>query len=292
MSRPGSSLAAPAEWRVVVGTGIEDSPIDADGARNMAVDHVLFESVKAGAAPALRFYRWTPACLSLGRNQPARGRYDRDVRVPGVDVVRRPTGGLAVYHDQELTYSIACAVGAIGSPRATYLRTHEAIARGLASLGVPAVVSRRDESHTPRPADPLGVCFAAPAEGEILTAAGKLVGSAQRTEQRTILQHGSIIIDGSQDRAAAKPEPEPAAPGEERRLLPEPGSPETDARRPTLSALLGRVPDDAELIEAISGAIAAALGIRLAPASLSAAELDRLAEAETRYRSDDWTWRT
>src|SRR5688572_27615998 len=107
----------------------------------MAVDQLLFDAAKSGAAPALRFYRWTPACLSLGRNQPARGRYDAEGRVPGMDIVRRPTGGLAVFHDNELTYSVTCAVGAIGSPRETYFATHRAIAKGLARLGVAAVVS-------------------------------------------------------------------------------------------------------------------------------------------------------
>ena len=266
-----------AEWRLIIGAG--DDLLAADGARNMAVDRVLFESAKAGAAPALRFYRWRPACLSVGRNQPARGRYDQDGRVPGVDVVRRPTGGLAVYHDQELTYSIACAVGAIGSPRVTYFAVHNAIARGLASLGVPAVVSGRAGSHTPSPADPLGVCFRAPAEGEIVAAAGKLVGSAQRVEDRTILQHGSIIIDGSQDRAAA-----PTPPGEPQR--PNASTPQS------LKSLLGRTPTDAELIAAISAAFEASTGIRLAPASLSADELDRIGEADRHFRSDDWTWRT
>jgi lipoyl(octanoyl) transferase len=71
----------------------------APGAWNMAVDAALMDAVREGTPPVLRFYRWEPACLSLGRNQPARGHYDADaLRAEGVDVVRRPTGGRAVLH--------------------------------------------------------------------------------------------------------------------------------------------------------------------------------------------------
>jgi lipoyl(octanoyl) transferase len=94
--------AARPRWRLL------DTP-PAPGAWNMAVDEALAESVRAGGAPVLRFYRWSPACLSLGRNQPADG-YDRDrIRRRGVEVVRRPTGGRAVLHHRELTYSVAVA---------------------------------------------------------------------------------------------------------------------------------------------------------------------------------------
>ena len=271
-------------WRLLRGTGLD---LEADGARNMATDQMLFESAKRGGAPTLRFYRWTPACLSLGRNQPARGRYDENGRVPGRDVVRRPTGGLAVYHDQELTYSVACRVGVIGSPRETYLAVHQAIAHGLAALGIPTEIAPLG-SRAPDPHDPLGVCFAAPAYGEVLAAAGKLVGSAQRMEDRTLLQHGSILIDGSQDRAAAR---DATPPWHERGAR---SRDEESAGRhpPTLKALLGRTPSDAEMIESLSSAFEARIGIRLAPAPLSADEVDRLPEAEAHYRSAQWTWRS
>ena len=85
-------------WRL-----IDTAP--APGAWNMAVDEALMERVRGGGAPVLRFYRWEPACLSLGRNQPATGAYDAAaIAARGVDVVRRPTGGRAVLHHRELTY--------------------------------------------------------------------------------------------------------------------------------------------------------------------------------------------
>ncbi|HEX6589554.1 MAG TPA: biotin/lipoate A/B protein ligase family protein [Longimicrobiales bacterium] len=274
-------------WRLIAGDGTRDA-LDAPGARNMAVDTVLFDSARSGGAPTLRFYRWTPACLSLGRNQPARGRYDEG-RLPGVDVVRRPTGGLAVFHDRELTYSVACTIGVLGSPRESYVRIHTAIARGLAALGVATGLAPLG-SRAPDPNDPLGVCFAAPAHGEVLADAGKLVGSAQRTEGRTILQHGSILIGGSQARAAAtRPDRSDRS---DRRVAGSASTGPTDHHGATLEALLGRTPTDAEMVEALTAGFEAEIGIRLAPGSLSADEVRRLPDAEARYRSDEWTWRS
>src|SRR3954451_18997918 len=101
-------------WRMI------DTP-PAPGAWNMAVDEALAASVADGGVPVLRFYRWEPACLSLGRNQPARGRYDlAALAAAGVDVVRRPTGGRAVLHRRELTYSAAAPVALLGPPRHAY----------------------------------------------------------------------------------------------------------------------------------------------------------------------------
>lgn len=275
------------EWRLIIGDGSAGSAaLESDGGRNMAVDQVLLDTVKAGGPPTLRFYRWDPPCLSLGRNQPARGRYDADGPTPGIHVVRRPTGGLAVFHDQELTYSVACRVGDLGSPRATYLRVHRSIAAGLASLGAETALSPRRASRAPVPADPVGVCFHSAAEGEVLAPAGKLVGSAQRCEQRSILQHGSILLDGSQERAGA---PEPAGAG------PAASAASAAARVDgvaTLTELLGRRPADAELLSAIAAGFTACMGIRLAPGWLAADEAGRLEAAEAMYRSENWTWRT
>lgn len=279
-------------WRLVAGSGIPGADaIHSDGARNMAVDDVLFDAAKRGGPATLRFYRWTPACLSLGRNQPARGRYDANAPEPGRDIVRRPTGGLAVYHDDEVTYSLACAVGVLGTPRETFLRVHRAIARGLASLGVPAEIAPLG-ARAPDPGDPIGICFRAPAHGEILAAAGKLVGSAQRTEDRTVLQHGSILVEGSQDRAAADRSSRSGLEAHLRARSVAVVGDGTPHGQITLTSLLGRRPDDPELTGAIRAAFEAELGIRLAPASLSADEMDRLPEAERRYRSDEWTWRS
>ncbi|MFW6192405.1 MAG: lipoate--protein ligase family protein, partial [Gemmatimonadota bacterium] len=110
----------------------------ASGVRNMAVDEALMAGARRGAL-TLRFYAWEPACLSLGRNQRARDRYDLDrIRSMGLDVVRRPTGGRAVHHDRELTYAVAAPADAWGSLRESYARINRALLAGLAGLGVPA----------------------------------------------------------------------------------------------------------------------------------------------------------
>ncbi len=88
------------------------------GVRNMAVDEALMRSASTGnaAGVTLRFYRWEPGCLSFGRNQEARGAYDPDAAADrGIDIVRRPTGGRAVYHHRELTYSVTAPAGTWGS---------------------------------------------------------------------------------------------------------------------------------------------------------------------------------
>lgn len=108
----------------------------------MAVDEALIGGVAAGAPPVLRLYTWSPACVSLGRNQPARGRFDaRLAQRRGIDIVRRPTGGLAVYHDRELTYAVAVPVALLGGPRRTYREINRAIVNGLRKLGVAASVA-------------------------------------------------------------------------------------------------------------------------------------------------------
>jgi lipoate-protein ligase A len=165
------------------------------GARNMAIDHALLEASDRSGAAFLRLYRWTPPCLSFGRNEPALTRYDRAaIERLGLDVVRRPTGGRAVWHEHEVTYAVAGPVAWFGSLRQSYRAIHERLAVALRSLGVPATLAP-DTRHL----TPAGPCFAEPVGGEIVVAGRKLVGSAQVRHGSAFLQHGSILLDGSQD---------------------------------------------------------------------------------------------
>jgi lipoate-protein ligase A len=180
------------------------APLASAGAWNMAVDDALLASVEAGAPPAIRFYRWTPACLSIGRNQAIRGRIDEDLLARrGWGLVRRPTGGLAVLHDEEITYAVAARTDAIGRPRAAYLRISGALAAGLRSLGLDAVVAAAPSGGPPDPASPEPRCFTGTAPGEVCVAGRKLLGSAQRRAGRALLQHGSLLLRGTQ--TASKP---------------------------------------------------------------------------------------
>jgi lipoate-protein ligase A len=167
----------------------------------MAIDQASLDEVeRRGNIAYLRLYRWTPPCLSFGRNEPALSRYDRDtIARLGVDVVRRPTGGRAVWHDDEVTYAVAAPVGALGCLRDSYRAIHRRLARALRALGVDAVLAsamRRPGALT------AGACFAQPVGGEVLVRGRKVIGSAQVRQGAAFLQHGSILLGGSQDLVA------------------------------------------------------------------------------------------
>lgn len=241
----------------------------------MAVDELLAETVAAGAAPALRVYRWDPPCLSLGRNQPARGRYDSDrLRSLGIDVVRRTTGGRAVLHRAELTYAVAVPAGALGGPRSAYATINRGLVAGLRRLGVSAGLQGPTGRRAAVPS--LAPCFAEPAEGEVVAGGGKLVGSAQRRQGGVLLQHGSLPLEGSPARAAELLRGPPASADEDRAV--------------PLGRLLNPLPPWPELVSALAAGIAATLGVRLRPDTLSAAERRRAGELTARYCDPAWTW--
>lgn len=179
---------------------IIDAP--ASGEENMRRDLALLDACARGEIPgAVRLYGFAPACLSLGRMQPI-GDVDLDACArDGVDVVRRPSGGRAVLHDQEVTYSVVCrSTDPVFGGRVleSCSRIHLAVAAGLETLGVhttpramPANL-RRDARDAAAVAD----CFARPAAHELLDDRGrKLVGSAQARRAGALLQHGSVLLE-------------------------------------------------------------------------------------------------
>ena len=266
-------------WRLILGAGIPraGAPEPLPGARNMAVDQALFESVQRGGRPVLRFYRWRPACLSFGRNQAAHGIYDpARAAALGFDLVRRPTGGLAVLHAEELTYAAILPAGPGTGPRETYRRINRALAEGLSNLGVPAELAGPDGAPTQGFASS-HPCFDAPAPGEVVAAGRKLIGSAQRVERRTILQHGSILLAGTQDRI------------HDVQTLP--GAAPPTVRATSLGELIAEPPSVPRLIETLARSFAQLFGIALAPAALDRAEQDRAAELEQHFADASWTWR-
>jgi len=194
MSRSSASTSDPS-WRLLV-----DPP--ATGAWNMAVDEVLLDGVAAGSAPpTLRFYEWAPPCLSLGYFQPFEVVDVAGCRRFGVDVVRRPTGGRAILHDRELTYSVALPLRLLGDDVGvlpSYHRISLALAGGLHRLGVPVVLAPEAAAQSGPDHGP--VCFDRPSAHEILLGGRKLVGSAQVRRATAILQHGSILIEPRIDR--------------------------------------------------------------------------------------------
>ncbi len=173
----------------------------ASGAQNMAVDEVLLrEAVSPGALPVLRFYAWSPPAVSLGRFQHKEQTVNADAcKRRGIDIVRRITGGRAVLHCDELTYSVIARIDNDLFPN-DVLGTYKVIAAGLLAglreLGIAAEMVSRSGRHAElvksSPREP--ACFSSPSWYEILVKDRKIIGSAQRRVGGAFLQHGSILI--------------------------------------------------------------------------------------------------
>jgi lipoate-protein ligase A len=246
----------------------------APGAWNMALDEALLEASAADGTAFLRIYAWDPHTLSFGRNEPSLRRYDRGaIERRGLPVVRRPTGGRAVWHSREVTYSVAAPCSLFGSLRTSYIEIHAMLAAALGSLGA---VVRLADGRSGTGGAGVGACFASAAGGEVVAeGGGKLVGSAQVRAGGAFLQHGSILLSPEQDvvssvtRGVAEP---PTAIG-----LAELVSPE----RAAWSAVA----------EAIVESAAGLWGIARRPAPPVSGLLARADELRARYESSAWTWR-
>jgi lipoyl(octanoyl) transferase len=181
-----------AEWRI-----LRTPP--ADGAWNMAVDEAILESVgRRSALPTLRLYAWQPACLSLGYAQPFADADLETLALHGWQIVRRPTGGRAILHTDELTYSVIAPLDearVAGGVLESYRRLSQALVVALQRLGLPAQAER--EYSLPQGSQAGGpVCFEVPSNYEITVAGKKLIGSAQARKREGVLQHGSLPICG------------------------------------------------------------------------------------------------
>jgi lipoate-protein ligase A len=241
------------------------------GTWNMACDRAILDAVERGAAPAtLRLYGWSPPAVSLGRHQPdPDGAAALRLAALGVDWVRRPTGGRAVWHGppaEELTYSVVARLddpALAGGLGAAYRRIHEGLAAGLARLGVAAALAPRARAVAVRPTSRIA-CFAASVPNEITVAGRKLVGSAQQRGRVALLQHGSIPLAGDQ------------------RVLEVtwPGSLAVDAAT-TVSVAAGRTIGPAEAAGAIAAGIREILAITLEPGELGRHERAAIAARAT-----------
>ena len=255
-----------ARWRVAI------TP-PCDGARNMAMDAALLDRARTSGECVMRVYEWARPTLSLGRNQTARGHYDLSrANALGVDFVRRPTGGRAVLHHRELTYSVTAPAAALGTLREAYARINRLLLAALGALGVAASIETRSV-RAPSPG--IAPCFDLPGEGELTAGGRKLVGSAQWRDGDALLQHGSILVDDDQALASA--------------LLRNPGSP--PPRAATLRALLGRAPDARDLAAALQHAIVTMEDPGASPLVVDSALERRIAIEREHFVDDQWTWR-
>ncbi len=167
------------------------------GLFNMQFDEMLAGRVLSGeTGPTLRFYRWKPWAISLGHHQSPADIDQARCAEEGIDVVRRPTGGRAILHAEELTYSVV--MHAEGTVLGLYNEISRALVQGLRLFGVQAEIERVQPDFATAYRSPSSMpCFASSARYEIEWQGRKLVGSAQRRYgeggRNVVLQHGSIL---------------------------------------------------------------------------------------------------
>lgn len=257
----------------------------ATGAANMAIDEAIGRAVAQGIAPpTLRFYGWAPPCVSLGKHQ-ALADVDAGRRAAlGYDIVRRPTGGRAILHTDELTYSVVAAADhpvMAGGVLDAYLRLARGLVAGLQRLGIPAEAA---PGANRAGAAASAACFEVPSAYEIIVNGRKLLGSAQSRRAGFVLQHGSLPLTGDLARLI------------DCLTLPEA---EADALRRSLAghaitaeAAAGRPISFAEAMAALEVGFAEALTITLISGALTEAEQTWTAElARDKYAHPEWTGR-
>jgi lipoate-protein ligase A len=239
----------------------------------MAVDEALMERARTTGEWTLRVYSWSTPTLSLGRNQSARGRYDLDaIERRGIDVVRRPTGGRAILHDREVTYSVTAPTSAAGELGESYARINRLLVAALRALGVGVAVA----APATRASSPgMSPCFAEPAAGELVLEGRKLAGSAQWRVDGALLQHGSILVADDQSSLAA------LAVGGQAPI----------ARPATLAEALGREPSAADVAGALHDAVRATEDRGATPLEIDRELRARITALVVRYSDDAWTWR-
>lgn len=273
---------APAVWRLVV----DETP--RSGAANMALDQALALACAAGESPpTLRFYRWQPPAVSLGRHQPLAEIDLAAAAAHGYEVVRRSTGGRAILHIDELTYAVAAPADeprVRGGVMDAYLRLSNALLAGLQRLGLQADKAAGSVRAGPGVS---AACFEAPSAYEITAAGRKLIGSAQSRRARYVLQHGSLPLTGDITRLVDVL----ALPPTERERL----RTQLAQRAGNLAQALG-VAEDAAVVgfEAVATALAQGfaetLNLTLRPGSVSATELRTAARLiREQYANDEWT---
>jgi lipoyl(octanoyl) transferase len=163
---------------------------------NMALDEALLDYVEKVSIPVLRFYKWERPTLSLGYFQKVENTVDLEqLKRKNFDLIRRPTGGRAVLHDKEITYSITIPINN-SLCNLSILESYDLLCKPIVSainnLGLKAYISEEDDRTINSPS-----CFAAPTFKDIKIRSKKIVGSAQMRDKRGILQHGSILMNVS-----------------------------------------------------------------------------------------------
>jgi lipoate-protein ligase A len=252
----------------------------------MAIDEAITMAIAEGlAAPTLRFYAWAPPCVSMGRNQKYAEVDIARCAARGYGIVRRPTGGRAILHTDELTYSIIAAPDhplMAGLVLDSYLRLSAGLVAGLARLGITAEPAPGTNRPSP---DVSAACFEVPSAYEIIAGTRKVLGSAQARRARSVLQHGSLPLAGDLTRVV---DCLAFANETEREALQR----SLQGHAATAEELAGRPIRYEEAEAALIAGFAEALALDLVPGELTDAERTWASElVRDRYGNVEWTAR-
>lgn len=165
------------------------------GKINMEIDSEILESAikNEKSEPVIRFYGWKPKCVSLGRNQSSDDINIEYCKRNNIDIVRRVTGGRALLHDSEITYSFVCPSGFLNNGEsviASYKEISAAIILGFKNLGINLEIGSKKQVNTS-----FSYCMSLITGADLCVDGRKLIGSAQFRKQNYILQHGSVLMD-------------------------------------------------------------------------------------------------
>lgn len=270
------------QWRLIC------TPEGKNGAWNMALDEAILISVADKVAPpTLRLYAWQPGTLSLGFAQSAADINLKNLKKENWGLVRRPTGGKAILHIDELTYSLSAPLDdhlLAGNLLESYRKISRALLSALALLNVEAA-GDKTYANGPTSTTSNPICFETPSNYEITAAGKKLIGSAQARKYGGMLQHGAFPLSGDISRIT--------------RVLNYSSDVDRDiainnlnARATNLEQLMEYVPDWQTVSEAMVAGFANTFFITFVEALPTSLEISRALELmRDKYGNDGWTYR-
>ena len=260
---------------------------EAPGAWNMAVDEAILEAAThREVLPTLRLYAWNPPCLSLGYAQPISDVDESRLEKFDWDLVRRPTGGRAILHTDELTYSVCGPEDEpvlAGDILSSYKRLSSAILAAIEQIGISVQALPQKKNANSKSPEP--VCFEVPSNYEITADGKKLVGSAQARRQGGVLQHGTLPLYGDLTRIVqvlSFPSQTSREQAEERLL----------SRAATLHTALGEIVSWKQAADSFIQAFQNTLDLELAPGQLTEDERTRAEQlVDKKYGNPAWVKR-
>jgi len=178
------------KWRIVISG-------ETDPSLNMGIDYAIWDSARREKCPpTLRFYLWEPSSVSLGYNQsPEKVINVKFCKEHNIPIVRRPTGGSAIFHDIELTYSFSSHINSFSSfssPLSSYISICKGLKKGIEEFGIKLEI--RGYSDGKEPSFTEKACFVLSSRHDVICRGKKIIGSAQKRDKISFLQHGSILV--------------------------------------------------------------------------------------------------